>query len=116
MFTSFQNITNQENNYSSVLKWIKETCSKLPKSYYNILIYCTLTGLRPSECFSSINPIKSDLENYFNQESMTLERIKYPEIFIPKTKKIYISIVNESIIQIANESANSNYNSLCCYF
>jgi len=37
----FQNLTNQENSYSSMLKWLKNTCSQIPKSHYNILIYCT---------------------------------------------------------------------------
>ena len=29
----FQNLTNQENNYSSMLKWLKNTCSQIPKHY-----------------------------------------------------------------------------------
>jgi hypothetical protein len=41
----FQNLTNEGNNYSSMIKWIKDTCKQLPKHYANILIYCTLTGL-----------------------------------------------------------------------
>jgi len=49
----FQNLTNQGNNYSSMLKWLKNTCSQIPKHYSKILIYCTLTGLRPTEAFSS---------------------------------------------------------------
>jgi len=75
-----------------------------------------LTGLRPTEAFSSINLIKSDLGNYLNRKKMILEHIKYPEIFIRRTKKAYISIVNESIIELADETTNSNYNSLRCYF
>ena len=81
----FQNLTNQENNYSSMLKWIKETCYQSPAHYTNILMYCTLTGLRPTEAFSSINLIKSDLAIYLDKEKMILEHIKYPQIFIRKT-------------------------------
>ncbi|MGI9012316.1 MAG: integrase [Nitrososphaeraceae archaeon] len=112
----FQNLTNQENSYSSMLKWLKNACSQIPKSHYNILIYCTLTGLRPTEAFSSINLIKSDLGNYLDRKKMILEHIKYPQLFIRRTKKAYISIVNESIIELAKETTNSNYNSLRCYF
>jgi hypothetical protein len=111
-----QNLTNQENNYSSMLKWVKDVCKQLPKHYRNILIYCSLTGLRPTEAFSSISLIKSDLDKYLDKEKMILEHIRYPEIFIRKTKKAYISIVNESIIQIANDTNQSSYNSLRCYF
>jgi intergrase/recombinase len=113
----FQNLTNQESNYSSMLKWIKKICYQLPSHYTNILIYCTLTGLRPTEAFSSINLIKSDLDKYLDKDKMILEHIRYPEIFIRKTKKAYISIVNESIIQIAKDTKEkSSYNSLRCYF
>jgi intergrase/recombinase len=113
----FQNLTNQENNYSSMIKWIKDVCKQLPTYYANILIYCTLTGLRPTEAISSINLIKTDLENYFDREKMILEHVKYPQFFIRKTKKAYISIVNESIIQIAKDTKEeSSYNSMRCYF
>ncbi len=112
----FQNLTNQENNYSSMIKWVKDVCKQLPAHYANILIYCTLTGLRPNEAFSSIDLIKSDLDNYLDKEKMILEHVKYPKIFFRKTKKAYISIVNDSIIQIANDTNQSSYNSLRCYF
>jgi intergrase/recombinase len=113
----FQNLTNQENNYSSMLKWVKDVCKQIPARYANILIYCTLTGLRPTEAFSSINLIKSDLANYLDKQKMILEHVKYPEIFIRKTKKAYISIVNDSMIQIAKNTKEKNsYNSICCYF
>jgi len=45
----FQTIVNNETNYDSMLKWVKDTCLQIPKSYANILIYCTLTGLRADE-------------------------------------------------------------------
>ncbi len=100
-----------------MLKWLKNTCKQIPKHYGKILIYCSLTGLRPTEVFSSISLIKSDLKKYLDKDKMILEHIRYPEIFIRKTKKAYISIVNESIIQIAKDTKEtSRYNSLRCYF
>ena len=77
----FQNLTNQENNYSSMIKWVKDVCKQLPAHYANILIYCTLTGLRPNEAFSSIDLIKSDLDNYLDKEKMILEHVKIPQNF-----------------------------------
>ena len=41
----FQTIVNNETNYESMVKWVKDTCSQIPRYYANILIYCTLTGL-----------------------------------------------------------------------
>jgi hypothetical protein len=112
----FKNLTNQENNYSSMLKWVKDVCKQIPVHYANIMLYCTLTGLRPNEALSSIYLIKSDLHNYLDKDKMILEHVKYPQVFIRKTKKAYISIVNQSIIQIAIETRQSNYNSMRCYF
>jgi intergrase/recombinase len=111
----FQNLTNQEKNYSSMLKWVKNTCKIIPAHYANILIYSVLTGLRPTEVLSSINLIKLDIDNYLDKDKMILEHVKYPEIFIRKTKKAYISIVNESIIRIAKDTRECNYNSMRCY-
>ena len=48
---------------------------------------------------------------------MILGHVEYHEIFIRKTKKAYISIVNESIIQIVKDTKEkSSYNSMRCYF
>jgi len=112
----FQNITNEESNYTSMLKWLKDICSQIPSSYSNHLIYCTLTGLRAEESCQSISILKNDYENYVNNKKMTIEHFRYPEIFLRKTKQAYISIINDNIIKIAKEAGNHNYNSLRCYF
>ncbi|MGI0052302.1 MAG: hypothetical protein ACRD8K_11255 [Nitrososphaeraceae archaeon] len=85
----FQNITNQENNYRSMFKWVKNVCKQLPMHYANILIFCTLTGLRPTEAFNSINIIRSDLDNYLDKEEMILKHIKYPSISLEHQESIY---------------------------
>ena len=72
-FQVFQNITNQENNYSSILKWLKYTCSQLPDSYSNNLIYCTLTGLRAEESCQSISLIKNKNDQQSMDALTTLE-------------------------------------------
>ena len=114
-FQVFQNITNQESNFSSMLKWLKEACSQIPDSYSNNLIYCTLTGLRAEESCQSISLIKSDLTNYINTKNATIEHFRYPTIFLRKTKQAYISVINETILEIAKKSGNYNYNTLRCY-
>jgi len=105
-------IADSKNSYSTMINWIKDACSKLPKSYGNILIYCTLTGLRPSEACESIGLIHRDLENYLNKDSMTLEHYKYPDLFIRKTKKAFISLVNDSILDMAKKAYPYSYNAL----
>jgi len=108
--TFFNAITNGT-NLDSMLKWLKTTISKLPKTDSNILIYCTVTGLRPTEACQSIELIQTDLDNYLNKDSMMLEHFKYPKLFIRKTKHAYVTIVNDSILELAKSASQRSYNS-----
>ncbi len=55
--TVFKNIFDNERggekrgnkNIQSMIKWIKEVSTMLPQEYKNVLLFNTLTGLRPDE-------------------------------------------------------------------
>ncbi|MFL6526073.1 MAG: hypothetical protein ACJ70Q_08020 [Nitrososphaera sp.] len=111
----FKSIINNEKNYSAMLIWLKNTIAQIPKPYANILIYATLTGLRPAEACQSIALIHSDLQNYLKTDTMILEHYQHPEIYIRNSKKAFISIVDDAIIKIGQESANCGYNALRNY-
>jgi Archaeal phage integrase len=111
----FQSIFDNEKNYSSMLSWLKNVIAQIPKPYGNILIYNTLTGLRPTEACQSIALIQSDLHGYLQHDKMILEHYKYPETYIRNSKKAFISIVDNDIIRIGQESANCGYNALRNY-
>jgi hypothetical protein len=51
---AFKNMTNPEQSYEPMTSWLKNTVSKLPTSYGNILLYNVLTGLRPKEACLSL--------------------------------------------------------------
>ncbi len=108
---SFFNAITNGDNLDSMLKWLKDTISKLSESDSNILIYCTVTGLRPTETRHSIELIHTDLDNYLNKDSMMLEHFKYPRQFIRKTKHAFVSIVDDSIIDLAQNTSQRSYNS-----
>jgi Archaeal phage integrase len=107
----FQNIIN-ERNYGQMIQWVKDVISKLPESYYNTIIYNTLTALRPREAIISISLIQKDLENYLNQDKLILEHFRFPEIFIRRTKKAYITIITDTITNIAKSCGNYSYHAL----
>jgi hypothetical protein len=111
----FQNLSHQENNYSSMLKWLKDTCLILPSHYSNILTYCTLTGLRADEAFQSSRIVKENINNYLDRDKMILKHFEFPDVFIRRTKQAYLSIANDLIIKVANDSGNYSYNALRCY-
>ena len=86
---------------------------KLPVQYGNILLYDTLTGLRPDEACKSITLLKEKgQEGYLNRDIMTLEHFRYPSIFIRRTKNAYFSIITERGLELARLSANCGYNAL----
>jgi intergrase/recombinase len=86
-----------------MLYWLKDSYSRLPQKYANVLIFNALTGLRPSEACMAINLIHYDYDNYINQTAQTLEHFRFP-CFIRRTKKAYISIYNDRIIDMAENT------------
>ncbi|MGA9169998.1 MAG: hypothetical protein WBZ20_07620, partial [Nitrososphaeraceae archaeon] len=62
----FNKIFADKQNYSSMMGWLKNAIKLLPKPASNILIFCTLTGLRADESFKSIELFHSDKINYLN--------------------------------------------------
>lgn len=111
----FNKIFADKQNYSSMMGWLKKAIKLLPKPDSNILIFCTLTGLRADESFKSIELFHRDKINYLNDKLMILEHFKYPNIFIRRTKKAYV-LVNENILQVAEGVEHTSYNRLkmCC--
>ncbi|MBI3640657.1 MAG: hypothetical protein HY223_10180 [Thaumarchaeota archaeon] len=108
----FNNIMNDQNSFSSMVQWLKDARSKLSKSYADILLYNALTGLRPDEACKSISLIHSNLGNYLSGNTMILEHYKHPDIFIRRTKNAYISVVSDSILEIAKQTPAHSYNSI----
>jgi hypothetical protein len=107
----FQNITNADHDFSSMVKWLKDALTKLPQSYGNILLFNALTGLRPEEAIQSIKILHKESDNYL-KDNTVLEHYKYPSIFIRRTKKAYISIVNDTILGLARQAGDHSYNAL----
>ncbi len=108
----FQNITNADHDFSSMVKWLKDALTKLPQRYGNILLFDALTGLRPEEAIQSIKILHNKESDNYLKDNTVLEHYKYPSIFIRRTKKAYISIVNDTILGLAREAADHSYNAL----
>ncbi|HJU34756.1 MAG TPA: hypothetical protein VJ695_06520 [Nitrososphaera sp.] len=104
-----------------LLQWLREAIQVLPSRYANLLLFCTLTGMRGSECIEAVRLLRSmDITSdqssskeisrdthrspsYYNSERQILQHYLYPNIFIRRTKAIYISIVNDHIIGVAQK-------------
>lgn len=55
----------------------------------------------------------SNLDDYWNREKGILEHYKFPNEFIRRTKKVFITVVDKSLIELAKSCpVNISYNSL----
>jgi intergrase/recombinase len=88
-----------------MIGWLKGIISRLPQGLANVLLYNILSGLRFSECLLSIKLIQTDFENYANKELGMLENFRYPEFIGKKTKKSYLTIYDDSILEVARNAS-----------
>ena len=113
-FEVFNRIANnREPSFSDMLTWVKSTVQVLPPEYGNIILFTTMTGLRANESLAAIKLIKTDLDHYKN--SGMLEHFRYPDLFIRRTKKAFISIATDRIVNLAKSSQNVNYEGFRTY-
>ncbi len=112
---TFQRIFDgQENDLKSMIEWINNVSLVLPYEYKNILLFNTLTGLRPGEAQKAIWLIKTKENDYVDSDRGLLRHYQFPEIFLRKTKNAYVSIANDQILEIARKTPDKEnyYNSL----
>lgn len=97
----FTNYLHGHGNFDQMMAWLLDALRILPSQAGNVLLYNTLTGLRPSEAILSIKLIKTDPDRYINKETGMLENFRYPNLFIRKTKKSYLTAYDDSILEVA---------------
>lgn len=71
-------------------------------------MFCTLTGLRASECVAAVKLIKDpdSFKTYYNENRQCLEHFRFANIFIRRTKAAYISLTDKEILEIAQGLPN----------
>ena len=113
-FKSIFDSESQGKNLESMIKWIKGASTVLPRQYKNVLLFNTLTGLRPNEAQKALHLVKTHEIQYVDRERMMLKHYQFPNLFIRQTKNAYISIVNKDILEIAKDTPykENYYNSL----
>lgn len=102
---AFTRFFDDSRDLDTMLKWLREALQVLPANYSNFFLFCTLTGMRGSECVEAVKLINAGehLQQYYNLEQNILQHYRFPDIFIRRTKAIYISIVDDEILAIAKK-------------
>jgi hypothetical protein len=118
---AFTRFFDSDKSLDVMLQWLREAVSAALSKYANLLLFCTLTGMRGTECVEAVELINqlqfgsklSSGTQYYNPERQILQHYLYPEIFIRRTKAIYISMGNDEITGIAKKiGQNSSLNAL----
>jgi hypothetical protein len=79
-----------EQGISQMIDWIKSSIHELPNEVGNILLFNTLTGLRP-EAQKAIYLIKTKGDEYVNKDKGLLLHYLFSDIFQDNKKVLHIS-------------------------
>jgi hypothetical protein len=109
----FKSIFDSESNGESLYKMIgriKVVSKILPQAYKNVLLFNTLTGLRPDEAQKAIHLIKTREIEYGDKDRDALKHYLFPNKFYRHTKSAYITVINEAILDFAKSTpSRENY-------
>ncbi len=76
------------------------------------LEFIALSGLRVGEALEAMNLYRTEAGNYLNRELMVLEHFRYPARFMRKTKKAYVTVVDDYMLDLLESSEPLTYNAL----
>ena len=109
--STFKSIFDSEGdgkNLESMVRWIRDVSSTLPAEYRNILMFNTLTGLRPDEAQKAIHLVKTRGSEYMDRDRGS-KHYQFPSTFLRQTKNAYISVVNPDILEMAKDTPNREH-------
>jgi hypothetical protein len=100
---AFSRFFDDSKDLDTMITWLKEAMQVLPDTYSNFFLFCTLTGMRCSEALDSVKLIKNPdtFKRYYDPDGCLLRHYAFSDPFIRRTKAVYISIVNDKILSIA---------------
>ncbi|HEX9678810.1 integrase [Nitrososphaera sp.] len=104
----------EKENINEMIGYIKQAIKILPKDCGNTLVVATLLGLRADETCKAIGLIKQSATDYHNKERGILEHYRHKDLFIRRSKKAYISLVDDDLLTLAKQSSDS-YHSIRSY-
>jgi intergrase/recombinase len=101
-------------NADEIFDWIKTVKTVCPE-LNDFMDLMAVTGLRYNEAIEGYNLIiklsrKGKLHKYYNVKSKTLEHFKFKEIFIRRSKKVYISFVPKKLVERISQNDPIEWN------
>jgi intergrase/recombinase len=86
-----------------VFAWVKEV-KRVRPDISEFMDFISVSGLRLNEAVQSYNLIvklsrEGKLNQYYNEQTETLEHFRFKEVFIRKSKKAFISFIPKELIE-----------------
>ena len=99
----------EREDISRMLSWYREALSRVTEDARNTLLYMLLTGLRPVEAMNSIQAVRESWKEYIRRMDgfLVLQHFKYPDVFLRRTKKAYISVIAEEDLKLTDNAVLS---------
>jgi hypothetical protein len=100
---AFNRFFDSSRDLDTMIEWLRQAMAALPSQYSRFLLFCTMTGLRASECIESVRLLNGhhQMTDYYNPEQSILQHYRFPQLFIRRTKAVYISLMDDKILSIA---------------
>jgi intergrase/recombinase len=101
-------------NPNEIFEWIKQVKKAIPE-LSDFMDLIAITGLRYNETIESYNLIirlakKGKLREYYNFQNETLEHFKFKEIFIRRSKKVFVSFVPKELVNNISQNKPLEWN------
>ena len=101
-------------NPDEIFDWIKEVKNVMPE-LSDFMDLMAISGLRFSEAIESFNLIiklarKGRLKEYYNSEKKILEHFRFKDIFIRRSKKVFISFVPKELVERISQNKPIEWN------
>ena len=101
-------------NPDEIFDWIKEVKNSMPE-LSDFMDLMAISGLRFSEAIESFNLIiklarKGKLKEYYNSEKKILEHFRFKDIFIRRSKKVFISFVPKELVERISQNKPIEWN------
>ncbi len=109
--TGFHNMLKQDEDFTDMVEWIKKAIITYPR-FSNIFKFNVLTGLRPAEAIESFNLLMDHGKRkaYLSMDQRMIKHFRFPDIFLRRTKKAFVSLVNDNLFHLINAQEESlNY-------
>jgi hypothetical protein len=83
-------------------EWLTEALAKLPRRYGFVLVFQRLTGLRIQEACKALTLLVQKNDGYYDSSLGGLRHFQFPQLFLRKSKNVFISFVSPRLLEVAN--------------